>query len=148
MAKSLTLEAMGRLGQASRVLAGTSVVGSNRSSGDFHSLSNPSQETLLSEQAPTSFSRHASRSTSMQQHHTTASNPKTKWISETLLMGYAQVNATFALDGALVDQTPFEEVKRKGFLGGQAGGGVVGLKSPSNTAYSGISPTSDRTGSC
>lgn len=46
-----------------------------------------------------------------------------------LIMGYAQVNATFLLDGALINQSPFEEVKRKGFLGGQGGGGVVGMKS-------------------
>jgi len=45
-----------------------------------------------------------------------------------LLMGYAQISATFTLDSSLVDQTPFEEVKKKGFLGGQAGGGVVGVK--------------------
>ncbi len=48
-------------------------------------------------------------------------------------MGYAQVSATFTLDGSLIDQSPFEEVKRKGFLGGQAGGGVVGVKTPETT---------------
>jgi RAB6A-GEF complex partner protein 2 len=50
-----------------------------------------------------------------------------------LLMGYAQVSATFTLDGSLIDQSPFEMVKRKGFLGGQAGGGVVGVKTPETT---------------
>jgi RAB6A-GEF complex partner protein 2 len=45
-----------------------------------------------------------------------------------LLMGYAHLNATFTVDGSLVDQSQFEEVKKKGFLGGQAGGGVVGIK--------------------
>jgi hypothetical protein len=43
-------------------------------------------------------------------------------------MGYAQLNATFTLDASLIDQSHFEEVKSKGFLGGQAGGGVVGVK--------------------
>lgn len=43
-------------------------------------------------------------------------------------MGYAHLNATFTVDGSLVDQSQFEEVKKKGFLGGQAGGGVVGVK--------------------
>ncbi|RMZ79356.1 hypothetical protein DV737_g3460, partial [Chaetothyriales sp. CBS 132003] len=43
-------------------------------------------------------------------------------------MGYTHLNATFTVDGSLVDQTQFEEVKQKGFLGGQAGGGVVGVK--------------------
>lgn len=45
-----------------------------------------------------------------------------------LLMGYAHLNATFTVDGSLVDQSQFEEVKKKGFLGGQAGGGVVGIQ--------------------
>ena len=43
-------------------------------------------------------------------------------------MGYAHLNATFTVDGSLVDQSQFEEVKKKGFLGGQAGGGVVGVQ--------------------
>jgi RAB6A-GEF complex partner protein 2 len=47
-----------------------------------------------------------------------------------LLMGYAQLVATFTLDASLIDQSHFEEVKSKGFLGGQAGGGVVGVKKP------------------
>lgn len=51
-----------------------------------------------------------------------------------LLMGYAQLNATFTLDASLVDQSHFEEVKSKGFLGGQAGGGVVGMKKPRPTS--------------
>lgn len=44
------------------------------------------------------------------------------------MMGYAQVVGSFTLDGSLVNQAPFEEVKRKGVLGGQGGGGVVGLE--------------------
>ena len=44
-----------------------------------------------------------------------------------LMMGYAHLAATFTVDASLVDQSPFEEVKQKGFLGGQAGGGVVGV---------------------
>jgi hypothetical protein len=48
---------------------------------------------------------------------------------ETLMMGYAQVMGSFTLDGSLVNQAPFEEVKRKGVVGGQGGGGVVGLES-------------------
>jgi hypothetical protein len=46
---------------------------------------------------------------------------------ETLMMGYAQVSGSFVLDGSLVNQGPFQEVKRKGVLGGQGGGGVVGV---------------------
>lgn len=42
--------------------------------------------------------------------------------SETLLMGYAQISASFTVDGSLVNQFPFEEVKRKGVVGGQGSG--------------------------
>lgn len=44
------------------------------------------------------------------------------------MMGYAQIMGTFTLDGSLINQAPFEEVKRKGVLGGQGGGGVVGIE--------------------
>lgn len=47
--------------------------------------------------------------------------------SETLMMGYAQLQGTFTLDGSLIDQEPFEVVKRKGVTGGQ-GGGVIGVE--------------------
>ena len=134
--KPATLELMSSLGQASRVLGGTSVTGSNHSSGDFQSLSNRSQETLPSEQASNLPERQLLQSPMMRQHYKDGSSLKPNKASETLLMGYAQVTATFMLDGALVDQTPFEEVKRQGFLGGQGGGGVVGVKMP--PAASGI----------
>lgn len=42
-------------------------------------------------------------------------------------MGYAQVHGSFTFDGSLISQAPFEEVKRKGAVGGQ-GGGVIGLE--------------------
>tara|TARA_R110002003_G_scaffold9_11_gene447 strand:- start:4643 stop:6091 length:1449 start_codon:yes stop_codon:yes gene_type:complete len=44
------------------------------------------------------------------------------------MMGYAQIMGSFTLDGSLVNQAPFEEVKRKGVVGGQGGGGVVGVE--------------------
>jgi hypothetical protein len=43
-------------------------------------------------------------------------------------MGYAQIMGSFTLDGSLINQAPFEEVKRKGVVGGQGGGGVVGVE--------------------
>jgi len=45
------------------------------------------------------------------------------------MMAYAQTLGSFSLDGSLVNQAPFEEVKRKGVVGGQGGGGVVGVGS-------------------
>ncbi|KAI1004565.1 hypothetical protein K3495_g3646 [Podosphaera aphanis] len=47
--------------------------------------------------------------------------------TETLMMGYAQLHGSFTLDSSLVNQTPFDGVKRKGVIGGQ-GGGVVGVQ--------------------
>lgn len=132
--QSATPESMSGLGQAIQVLAGVSLTGSNRSSVDLHSLSNRSQETLISEQPSNVPEKRIFPSPMMRQHYRMSSTAKSKRTSETLLMGYAQVNASFTLDGALVDQTPFEEVKRKGFLGGQGGGGVVGVKTPPNAS--------------
>ena len=43
------------------------------------------------------------------------------------MMGYAQLQGTFTLDGSLIDQESFESVKRKGVVGGQ-GGGVIGVE--------------------
>ena len=43
------------------------------------------------------------------------------------MMGYVQITGSFTLDGSLVNQAPFEEVKRKGVIGSHGGGGVVGL---------------------
>lgn len=131
---SATPDAIASLRQPTRVLAGTSVTESNRSSGDFQSLSNNSQETLISERSSYIPERRVFPSPMGRQHHRSSSASVEKNGSEVLLMGYAQVTAFFILDGALVDHTPFEDIKRKGFLGGQGGGGVVGVKTPSNSA--------------
>jgi hypothetical protein len=44
------------------------------------------------------------------------------------MMGYAQIQGSFTLDASLISQAPFEDVKRKGAVGGQ-GGGVIGVES-------------------
>ncbi|RKF81243.1 putative intracellular protein transport protein [Golovinomyces cichoracearum] len=46
---------------------------------------------------------------------------------ETLMMGYAQLHGSFTLDSSLINQAPFEEVKKKGIIEGQ-GGGVVSVE--------------------
>ncbi len=109
-----------------RVLSPASVVGTPRSSGEFYSLSNNSTETLASEypsQPPSrmpSYVGHTRRPSSLApaSHH----RPP-----EILMMGYAQISGSFTLDGSLISQSPFEEVKRKGAVGGQ-GGGVIGVE--------------------
>jgi hypothetical protein len=111
-----------------RDFSGSSMADSNRSSAEFHSLSNHSQETLMSEQLSILSDTPQLTSARVKQHCHRGSVVTTLLTTTRLLMGYAQVNATFTLDSSLVDPSPFEEVKRKGFLGGQAGGGVVGVK--------------------
>ena len=44
------------------------------------------------------------------------------------MMGYAQIMGSFTLEGSLVNQAPFEEIKRKGVVGSHGGGGVVGVE--------------------
>jgi len=44
------------------------------------------------------------------------------------MMGFAQISGSFTLDGSLVNESDFEEVKRKAVVGGQGGGGVVGIE--------------------
>ena len=101
---------------------------SERSSGEFYSLSNHSQETLVSEQPSILSNRPQIPSSIMRRHDSTGVTTYRKPQAANLLMGYAHLKATFTLDGSLVDQSQFEEVKEKGFLGGQAGGGVVGVQ--------------------
>jgi RAB6A-GEF complex partner protein 2 len=111
---------------ATRVLSPASIAGTPRSSGEFYSLSNNSTETLASEYLPQqpgripSYGGHIRRSSNLSpvNHH----RPP-----ETLMMGYAQIHGSFTLDASLISQAPFEEVKRKGAVGGQ-GGGVIGVE--------------------
>ncbi|TVY34916.1 Protein sat1 [Lachnellula occidentalis] len=113
-------------GPAARVLSPASILGTPRSSGEFYSLSNNSTETLASEYLPQQTGRvptyggHARRPSNLVplNHH----RPP-----ETLMMGYAQIHGSFTIDGSLISQASFEEVKRKGAVGGQ-GGGVIGLE--------------------
>ncbi|KAI0542039.1 Rgp1-domain-containing protein [Xylaria digitata] len=110
-----------------RVLATTSMAGGTpRSSGEFYSLSNNSSETLASEYVTHPFQggrrpAHLRRSSVM-------SGISLARLPESLMMGYAQVQGSFTLDGSLVNLGPFEAVKRKAVLGGQ-GGGVIGVES-------------------
>jgi len=112
---------------ATRIISPSSIAGTPRSSGEFYSLSNNSTETLASEYNPQNTGRipahtaHVRRPSNLAplNHH----RPP-----ETLMMGYAQINGSFTVDGSLISQSSFEEVKRKGAVGGQ-GGGVIGVES-------------------
>ncbi|KAH8687720.1 Rgp1-domain-containing protein [Tricladium varicosporioides] len=109
-----------------RVISPSSVLGTPRSSGEFYSLSNNSTETLASEYV----SQQPGRTPLYQSHQRRPSNlvpVNHHRPPETLMMGYAQIHGSFMLDGSLISQAPFEEVKRKGAVGGQ-GGGVIGVE--------------------
>jgi RAB6A-GEF complex partner protein 2 len=97
-----------------------------RSSGEFYSLSNNSTETLASEYLPQQPGRIQQRGIHARRISNIATITQHN-APETLMMGYAQIHGSFTLDGSLVNQAPFEEVKRKGVLSGQ-GGGVVGVE--------------------
>lgn len=106
-----------------RILSASSVTGTPRSSGDFYSVSNNSTDTLASEyvaqQTPRGSHRRARSRQGPSLEPTRIPKP------EVLMMGYGQVTGSFTLDGSLVNQSAFEDVKKKGIVGGQGGGGVV-----------------------
>lgn len=112
-----------RLNPATRILSPTSIDGTPRSSGEFYSMSNNSTETLASEYVTQETSRPPNRPAHSRQGSYLA--PARMAQPEVLMMGYGQIVGSFTLDGSLVNQSPFEEVKRKGIIGGQGGGGVV-----------------------
>ncbi|KAI9840197.1 MAG: hypothetical protein M1838_004183 [Thelocarpon superellum] len=120
---------------SAKLISGSSVNGGTpRSSGEFYSVSNNSTETLASDYVSQVSNRwlqrpvHARRAS----HLSSSTAPKPP---ESLMMGYAQIVGSFTLDGSLVNQAPFEEIKRRSVVGGQAGGGVVGVE---NKAESGL----------
>ena len=111
-----------------RIISNSSVNGSTRSSGEFYSLSNNSSETLGSEYPTQPSASLFQRALPFRQPSFLSPGTRKPSAKQTLMMGYAQVVGSFTLDGSLVNQAPFEEVKRKGVVGGQGGGGVVGLE--------------------
>ncbi|KAF2190632.1 Rgp1-domain-containing protein [Zopfia rhizophila CBS 207.26] len=110
-----------------RILSGSSLTGTPRSSGEFYSMSNNSNETLASEYVAQPTARLLPKP--VHQRRSSQLSPQSQQKHpETLMMGYAQIMGFFTLDGSLINQAPFEEVKRKGVVGGQGGGGVVGVE--------------------
>ncbi|KAI4907284.1 hypothetical protein J4E90_009787 [Alternaria incomplexa] len=115
------------LSPVARIISGSSMNDTPRSSGEFYSMSNNSNETLASEYAAHPSARLLQRP----MHHRRPSHlapPNRQALPESIMMGYAQIMGSFTLDGSLINQAPFEEVKRKGVVGGQGGGGVVGVE--------------------
>ncbi|KAL8667122.1 MAG: hypothetical protein Q9202_001044 [Teloschistes flavicans] len=93
----------------------------SRSSTDLYSRSNDSLDTLVSEYAHQDHNRFPQYSVHTRQRPFFASSK----LPETLMMGYANVIGYFHLDTSLINASPFDEVKSKGVVGSQGGGGVV-----------------------
>ncbi|KAI1471061.1 Rgp1-domain-containing protein [Daldinia caldariorum] len=109
-----------------RILSTTSIAGGTpRSSGEFYSLSNNSSETLASEYVTQPL--YLGRRPAHIRRPSALSNVSNARLPESLMMGFAQVQGSFTLDGSLINLGPFEAVKRKAVLGGQ-GGGVIGIE--------------------
>lgn len=108
-----------------RIISSSSQNGSNRSSGEFYSMSGNSTETLESEYTNYSSAGPRPKPTTRHTRGFSTVEPPGKFIkSQALLMGYAQISASFTVDGSLVNQSAFEEVKRKAVVGTQGSGGV------------------------
>lgn len=118
----------------SKILSASSLSGSHRSSGEFYSASNMSSETLQSEYTNYSgpmpragFPRHSRHMSSME-----SSAPISK--GQALLMGYAQISASFTVDSSLINQSAFDEVKRQGVVGGAGNGGITPNGRPASSS--------------
>ncbi|KAJ5172846.1 hypothetical protein N7492_005439 [Penicillium capsulatum] len=125
--------------QLTRIISASSVNGSTRSSGEFYSVSDHSTETLASEY--TNHSVQGTRPPPPARHGRHYSSVVASSIkiddSQALLMGYAQISASFTVDGSLVNQSAFDDVKRKGVVGGQPGpGGLPGRPSSASSERS------------
>lgn len=116
------------LAPAARILSTISTAdGTPRSSGEFYSLSNNSSETLASEYVTQAQPlRNGMRIPHLRKGSSMSSLNQPKH-PESLMMGYAQIQGSFTLDGSLINLGPFEAVKRRSVLGGQ-GGGVIGIE--------------------
>lgn len=115
------------LSPITRILSDPSMNGTPRSSTEIYSMTNNSSETLASEYMPQASNRLLSGSNHVRSSSRLAMSSQ-RIASEILMMGYAQIMGSFTVDGSLVNQAPFEEVKRKGVVGGHGGGGVVGVE--------------------
>ncbi|KAH0026661.1 Rgp1-domain-containing protein, partial [Aureobasidium melanogenum] len=112
----------------SRIISESGANDTPRTSSDFYSLTNHSSETVSSDAALPPTSRILPKPINgRNQQVAPTSMPRSK-EPETLMMGYVQTMGSFILDGSLVNQAPFDDVKRKGVVGGQGGGGVVGVE--------------------
>ena len=99
--------------------------GTPRSSADLYSLGNLSVETLASDNLDNLRNTAMKSTPDKKTPHRYAQD---RMQPEFLMMGYAHVQGSFTVDGSLVNQSSFEDIKRKGVVGSHGGGGVVGVE--------------------
>lgn len=112
------LEPPNNLAPATKIVSTSTVGGSTRSSMEFCAMSNHSTETIESEYV--SYPAHLARLPARHRRHFSSLEPTGRRFNDqtqSLLMGYAQINASFTVDGSLINHSLFEEVKRKGVVG-------------------------------
>lgn len=118
----------GHANPMARIMSESSANATPRTSSDFYSLTNHSSETVASDVAPPLSGRLLPKPANGRSQQPQPTRLPKSQCTETLMMGYVQTMGSFILDGSLVNQAPFEDVKRKGVVGGQGGGGVVGVE--------------------
>ena len=106
-----------------RILSPSSADGMPRNSADFNSLSDNSTETLASEYITHENSRPIYAPA--RGHHVPHLPPTQYSSTEILMVGHAQITGSFTLDGSLVNQSAFDDAKKKDIIGGKSGGGVI-----------------------
>lgn len=111
-----------------KILSSASNRGTPRSSTDFYSLSNNSSDTLASEYVHPDHGRLLQQAVSTGQQNLLVPS-KSRQLPETLMMGYSNIAGFFHLDASLIRSSAFDEVKKKGVIGNQGGGGVVRAES-------------------
>ncbi|KAL8874510.1 MAG: hypothetical protein Q9174_000148 [Haloplaca sp. 1 TL-2023] len=102
--------------------------GTPRSSVDFYSVSNNSADTLASEYVHQDHERFPQQSIGTRLQPILPQS-KPRQVPETLMMGYGSIVGFFHLDASLMNPNAFDEVKKKGVIGNQGGGGVVRAES-------------------
>ena len=113
--------------QSSKILSPVSTDQTPRSSLEGYSQSNHSTETLASEYVLPLSTYHQVGGTQTRRGISESTSAATVAVTESLMMGYVQLNGFFTLDGSLINLGPFESIKKRGIIGGQGGGGVVGI---------------------
>ncbi|KAL8738138.1 MAG: hypothetical protein Q9181_001044 [Wetmoreana brouardii] len=111
-----------------KIVSSTSNDVTPRSSTDFYSVSNDSSDTLASEYVQRDYGRFPHQSVHTRQQSLLAPS-KSRQHTEKLIMGYSTIVGQFHLDASLVNTSTFDEVKKKGVIGNQGGGGVVRAES-------------------